>query len=93
MPAAEDLLFSTLAPSLSLLVFLRGEGEEVKGAGLYLGVEANPPLRLLSLCLQQQDKSRYFSFPYFSVFVYVCLYLLLRGRGEKKKKSKPRSIK
>lgn len=29
--------------SLSLL-FLRGGGEEVKGAGLYLGVEANPPL-------------------------------------------------
>ena len=43
MPAAEDLLFSTLAPSLCLLLFLGGGGEQVKGAGLYLGVEANPP--------------------------------------------------
>lgn len=71
----------SLSPS-----FLGGGGEEVKGAGLYLGVEANPPLRLLSLGLQQQGKSRYFSFPYFSVFVCVCLCLLHRRRERKKKK-------
>lgn len=83
-------------PSLSLLLFLGGGVEEVKGAGLYLGVEAKPPLRLLSLGLQQQDKSRYFSL-FLCVCAYVFLCLLLRGREEKKKEEeeekKPRSIK
>lgn len=82
------LHFAPFSLSLSLLLFLGGGGEEVKGAGLYLGVEANPPLRLLSLGLQRQDKSWYFSFPYFSVFVCVCVCASFSEEMLKKKKKK-----